>query len=110
MTLNAQQQEYSRGSGSSLLVCFFSSLGSGSMKSLSESIKEKEVLEEHRIDLISAKDQIRFLRMGVELNISEIAAMMFVKRPTIYEWMKGKEPSLRNQKRLEEICRICSQW
>lgn len=66
---------------------------------------EKEVL------FVSTKAQISSLRKMMGLNISEIAEILHVSRPTIYGWVDS-EISLRNdhQVRLNDIYDICVFW
>ncbi len=58
------------------------------------------------------KEQIEALRRSMGFNISEIAAILLVQRPTIYEWLESESPKLRksNQQRLDEIYKICVRW
>ena len=58
----------------------------------------------------SVKDQIDGLRNKMGLNISELAHILLVKRPTIYAWLDNKEPNKSNRKRLDIIYKLCSKW
>jgi len=70
---------------------------------------EQRVLPCPEILLVS--DEIEFLRDDIGLNISEIAYILSVKRPTIYAWLhRDNEPSKSKRKRLDVIYRLCCRW
>lgn len=51
------------------------------------------------------------LRNHVGFNVSELAAILLVERPTIYEWLESNnEPSKKNQRRLNRICDFFEEW
>ncbi len=79
----------------------------GSLTSDERFIKTNKT-EEKKI--LSAKEQLYDLRKYMGFNISVLARIMHVKRPTIYEWMNGKEPSRKNQHRLDAIYSVCETW
>jgi hypothetical protein len=58
------------------------------------------------------KNQINALKNYIGFNMSEIAAILNVRRPTIYEWLETEVPNLRenNRKRLDEVYRIYEKW
>jgi len=58
------------------------------------------------------KEQINALKNDIGFNISEIAAILNVRRPTVYEWLEAEIPNLRdnNRKRLDEIYSIVEKW
>lgn len=58
----------------------------------------------------STEQQINDLRKYMGFNISELAKILQVKRPTIYEWIAGKFPSYKNQDRLDLIYTFCQRW
>ena len=58
----------------------------------------------------STQQQIDNLRRHMGFNISELAKIMQVKRPTIYEWLTGKPPNRKSQNRLDEIYDFCQRW
>ncbi len=64
------------------------------------------------IKMLSPKKQINDLRKNIGFNISEIAAILHVQRPTIYGWLESNRamPRKINQKRLNEIYNICEKW
>ena len=45
---------------------------------------------------IPVVDQLKELRAALSLNKSQLARIMRVTRPTIYEWYEGKEPNPTN--------------
>lgn len=58
--------------------------------------------------LVSAKEQVEFLSGNVGFSITEISAMLLVTRPTVYEWLDGKDPQASNMERLGRIYAIFS--
>jgi excisionase family DNA binding protein len=60
--------------------------------------------------ITGTKEQIEDLRWSMGLNISEIASLLRVKRPTVYEWLKEKTLRPRKQKRLAKIHNLCKKW
>jgi transcriptional regulator with XRE-family HTH domain len=48
----------------------------------------------------SVVEQMRELRAALSLNKSQLAQILRVSRPTIYEWFQGKEPNVSNTYRL----------
>jgi hypothetical protein len=50
-------------------------------------------------------EQLQDVQAALALNKSELAAMLGVARPTIYEWLAGKDPSAANSTRLTRILR-----
>lgn len=59
---------------------------------------------------IGAKEELENLRRQMGFNISELAKIMKVKRPTIYEWLDSKDPNPKNQARLGLIYSFCERW
>lgn len=59
---------------------------------------------------INAKQQLDNLRKYMGFNISELARILRVKRPTIYEWLAYKSPNPQNQTRLDFIYVLCQKW
>jgi hypothetical protein len=58
----------------------------------------------------STEQQINDLRSYMGFNISELAKILQVQRPAIYEWLEGKLPNRRNQNRLDSIYEFCRGW
>lgn len=59
---------------------------------------------------ISPKSQIEFLLHTCGFNISQLATILNVKRPTVYEWLDGKTPNPHNLERLEAIYSLFIVW
>lgn len=59
----------------------------------------------------STKDQIDLIRKSMGLSISDIATVLHVSRPTVYQWLDA-EISVRDnhQERLNDIYEICLFW
>jgi hypothetical protein len=61
---------------------------------------------------ILPKEKLEALRKYMGFNISEIASILQIQRPTVYEWLGTDNPKLRksNRKRLNAIYEICEKW
>ena len=85
--------------------------GSGSVRLVTQS---EEVLGYEKIlnveKIKNPKSQVEYLRDVLGFNISQLATILDVQRPTIYEWLEDKEPNPRNQERLDKIYSFFSDW
>lgn len=95
-----QLRDITVGSGATITVSNIDSL-------LSEEI---QFYSQERADILFAKEKIQNLRMHMGFNISEIACILQVQRPAIYEWLELKEPNNKNQIRLDSIYKFCEAW
>lgn len=59
---------------------------------------------------LDAKSQLEHLKTNVGFNVSQLAIMLKVKRPTVYDWLEGKNNRHSNQKRLDEIFSLFKDW
>jgi len=96
---------------------FLSSDGSGSqitpdVLQSSESFNdcERTMLNEAESRILSTKEQLNHLRQYIGFNISELSDILQVKRPTIYEWLNGHEPSKKKQQRLDNLYELLSHF
>ena len=48
-------------------------------------------------------DQLKELRAALSLNKSQLARILCVTRPTLYEWYEGKEPNATNSERIRNL-------
>lgn len=57
-------------------------------------------------------EQIKQLKISMGFNILELAAILNVSRPTIYDWIESKKTTIhkKNQKRLNLIYEISKTW
>ena len=53
--------------------------------------------------------QVRELRAALSLNKSELARVLRVTRPTVYDWLDGGEPNADNVARIGQLLRLVSQ-
>ena len=51
-------------------------------------------------------DQLKELRAALSLNKSQLARILRVTRPTLYEWYQGKEPNATNSARIHALLRV----
>jgi len=57
---------------------------------------------------MSSADQAREVMAGLNLNKTQLAEVLGVSRPTLYDWLDGKEPNAANAQRLTALVRILS--
>ncbi len=56
--------------------------------------------------LLSVADQAREVLAALSLNKSQLAEVLAVSRPTLYDWLDGKEPNASNSERLTTLLRL----
>lgn len=72
------------------------------MKSTKEPLKEKSY---------SAGEMVSAIRSSLSLNITEMARVVRVERPTIYEWIGGRSnPHPDNRERLSKVFAMSQEW
>lgn len=54
---------------------------------------------------LSVADQAREVLASLSLNKSQLAEVLGVSRPTLYDWLAGKEPNASNARRLTTLLR-----
>lgn len=54
----------------------------------------------------SAAEKAQEVMSALSLNKSQLAEVLRISRPTLYEWLDGKEPNSTNYQRLVEILRL----
>ncbi|NOY93114.1 MAG: hypothetical protein GXP55_18170 [Deltaproteobacteria bacterium] len=59
-----------------------------------------------RLITLPVGDQMRELRAALSLNKSQLAQILQVARPTLYEWFGGREPSDAKTDRLHALFRV----
>jgi transcriptional regulator with XRE-family HTH domain len=63
------------------------------------------------VALLDTRERMAGLRRYLSLNISDLARVLRVERPTVYAWLKGSSaPHPGNLKRLEKIYRLAREW
>jgi DNA-binding transcriptional regulator YiaG len=55
---------------------------------------------------MSVADQVCEIMAALSLNKTQLAEVLRVTRPTLYEWLDGKEPNAANAKRLLSLLRL----
>jgi len=55
---------------------------------------------------LTAAEQIQEMLAALALNKSQMATILRVSRPTLYDWLAGKEPAANNAKRIDQICQL----
>ncbi len=66
----------------------------------------RAVLEHDDVLAIAVGDQVREVLAALSVNKSQLANVLGVSRPTLYEWFSGKEPNPANAQRLSTILRL----
>ena len=57
-------------------------------------------------ETLAVVDQLNELRAALSLNKSQLARVMRVTRPTIYEWYEGKDPNATNSERIRTLLHV----
>ncbi len=84
---------------------------SGSGSSLASASQCLQLNETSGIKPIyNCREQVEYLRDKVHFNISQLATIFKVKRPTIYEWLEEHNPSRKNLQRLDAIYSLFNNW
>jgi transcriptional regulator with XRE-family HTH domain len=60
----------------------------------------------HRVVALSIVEQMQELLAALSLNKSQLAQILRVTRPTVYDWFQGKEPNTANTERVHFLLRI----
>jgi len=58
--------------------------------------------------VLSPAEQIASIRDTLQLNMSDLASLLRVSRPTAYGWLDGKEPSAESQKHISTLAMIAN--
>ncbi|WP_419627896.1 helix-turn-helix domain-containing protein, partial [Thiolapillus sp.] len=64
---------------------------------------------EHKDDARTTAELVGAIRDALGLNMSDLAAVMGVTRPTAYAWLNGQEPRPDALKRIQELFRIADE-
>ncbi|MEL6195537.1 MAG: hypothetical protein AAFZ38_01430 [Myxococcota bacterium] len=109
------------GSGSSGVVVFETDygpilphIGSSSFvidrraaRALTVSLVRPEISDDFRdVIALSVPHQMQELLAALSINKSQLAEILRVTRPTMYDWFQGKEPNFANADRLHALLRI----
>ena len=60
-------------------------------------------------NLQSTAHHVRILQTALSINKSELARILRVPRPTVYEWLDGGEPTPDHQSRLRTLLRLLAE-
>jgi transcriptional regulator with XRE-family HTH domain len=61
-----------------------------------------------KVVALSVVEQMQELLAALSLNKSQLAQILRVTRPTIYDWFQGKDPSANNMERLHALLGVLS--
>ena len=61
------------------------------------------------ISTLSIARQVRELQAALSVNKSELARILRVSRPTVYDWLDGGEPNADNRSRIRTLLRLLSE-
>ena len=63
-----------------------------------------------RMPVASAKDQVSMIKIQLGLSVSDLANVLQVRRPTVYQWLSGSEPRRNNLARLNSLYKVALEW
>lgn len=66
-------------------------------------------LDTRRIATLPVARQIRELQTALSVNKSELARILGVSRPTVYDWLDDGEPNAANRARIRTLMRLLSE-
>ncbi len=58
------------------------------------------------ISTLSVADEVRELQTALSVNKSELARILRVSRPTVYDWLDDGQPNAENVSRIETLLRL----
>lgn len=74
------------------------------------SVLPHPIREQSKSMYVSPDRQVSVIKQSFGLNITDLADVLNVKRPTVYEWLSGKEPRRSNQERIYQLYELASGW
>ena len=60
----------------------------------------------HHISTLPVADQVRELQTALSVNKSELARILRVSRPTVYDWLDDGQPNADNRARIRTLLRL----
>ena len=60
----------------------------------------------HHISTLPVADQVRELQTALSVNKSELARILRVSRPTVYDWLGDGQPNADNRARIRKLMRL----
>ena len=66
------------------------------------------VARSHHISTLPVADQVRELQTALSVNKSELARILRVSRPTVYDWLDDGQPNADNVSRIQTVLRLLS--
>ena len=63
----------------------------------------------HHIPTLPVADQVRELQTALSINKSELARILRVSRPTVYDWLDDGEPNAANRARIRTLTGLLSE-
>lgn len=60
----------------------------------------------HAVERLSPADQAREVLAALSIHKTQLAKILGVSRPTLYDWLHGKEPKVANAQRLTTLVRL----
>ena len=67
------------------------------------------VVDTHPISTLPIGRQVRELQAALSINKSELARILRVSRPTVYDWLDGGEPNADNRSRIRKLLGLISE-
>ncbi|HET7395678.1 MAG TPA: helix-turn-helix transcriptional regulator [Gammaproteobacteria bacterium] len=63
-----------------------------------------------RRKILRARDQLLAIKNSLGITLSDMAGILLVGRPAIYEWLNGTEPRRSNQARISQFYNLSLYW
>ena len=70
---------------------------------------DRFALQPLAISTLPIARQVRELQAALSINKSELARILGVSRPTVYDWLDGGEPNADNRSRIRTLLRLLSE-
>ena len=63
-----------------------------------------------RKQVLTAQERIRVIKTAFSLTVSDLAAVLAVGRPAVYDWLNGGEPRRKNSDRIGQLYSFAQFW
>lgn len=73
-------------------------------------IRTVQIGQKMNVHVFSAEEMVALIRSAFGFSIVDMAKILRVQRPTVYEWLSGNKPQEQNFKRLTAVFDLAKQW
>lgn len=74
------------------------------------SLRSLSTIADSEPAIASPAEQLLMLRRVLNLSITDVARILRVERPTIYEWLAGGSPRPNNLRRINDVSSLAQYW